>query len=65
MSAEQAPSHDEIATRALAIADRRGGGHGFETVDWAQAERELRLERGLGVASAEERAAGRPNKTSS
>jgi hypothetical protein len=45
------PTHDEIAKRALQIAARRGSGHGYETDDWAQAERELRAQRGLNVAT--------------
>lgn len=41
------PSHDDIAKRARAIAQRRGGARGPELEDWLQAERELRTERGL------------------
>jgi len=51
MSAKAPPTHDQIATRALEIAKRRGGAHGQETEDWAQAERELRVELGLQVAA--------------
>jgi hypothetical protein len=47
------PTHDEIAERAHEITARRGGAHGHERVDWKQAERELRLERGLPAAKNE------------
>ena len=36
-----APSHDEIAARAYAIFEKRGGVQGSSSDDWQQAEREL------------------------
>jgi hypothetical protein len=43
------PTHDEIGARAFEIAQRRGGNLEALVEDWLQAERELRLERGLPV----------------
>jgi hypothetical protein len=36
------PSHDDIARRAYALYEERGGGHGHDWEDWFKAERELR-----------------------
>ena len=38
------PSEEEIRRRAYELYERRGGAPGYEREDWAQAERELRLE---------------------
>jgi hypothetical protein len=37
-------THDEIATRAYELFERRGRGNGYDFDDWLQAERELRGE---------------------
>jgi hypothetical protein len=39
----QAPTTEQIARRAYEIFLARGGEHGHDQEDWAQAERELRL----------------------
>ena len=39
-------THDEIARRAYARYERRGGEHGHDWEDWLQAERELRQQAG-------------------
>lgn len=39
------PSTEQIARRAYEIFLARGGEHGHDQEDWAQAERELRLGR--------------------
>jgi hypothetical protein len=36
------PTTEEIAQRAYDLYQRRGGEHGHDLEDWAQAERELR-----------------------
>ncbi len=36
------PSHTEIAARAYALFQQRGGQHGQDMADWLQAEAELR-----------------------
>jgi hypothetical protein len=41
----EAPSHEEIAARAYAVYQQRGGGHGEDLDDWLRAERELLVER--------------------
>ena len=38
----ESPSREEIRQRAYEIHIERGGGHGQDTDDWLQAERELR-----------------------
>jgi hypothetical protein len=39
----QAPTTEQIAHRAYEIFLARGGEHGHDQEDWAQAERELKL----------------------
>jgi hypothetical protein len=39
--AGQAPTFEQIRTRAFEIHVERGGIHGFDLDDWLQAEREL------------------------
>jgi len=41
----EAPSHEEIAARAYAVYQQRGGGDGEDLDDWLRAERELLQER--------------------
>jgi hypothetical protein len=40
-AAKGGPTHGEIATRAYELYLARGGGHGHDAEDWAQAESEL------------------------
>ncbi len=40
-AARQPPTHDEIAKRAYELYLARGGEHGYDAQDWAQAESEL------------------------
>jgi hypothetical protein len=46
-AASAEPTHDEIATRAYFIHQRRNGAAGDQVNDWLQAVAELRGERGL------------------
>ena len=41
----EAPSHEEIAARAYAVYQQRGGSDGEDLGDWLRAERELLQER--------------------
>jgi DUF2934 family protein len=40
-AAQGIPTHDDIARRAYAIYQERGGADGLEADDWIRAEREL------------------------
>jgi hypothetical protein len=40
-AAKAAPTHEEIAKRAYELYLARGGEHGHDAEDWAQAESEL------------------------
>lgn len=43
------PSHDDIAARAYALYEARGGSHGDDLNDWLEAEHELLQEYSDGV----------------
>jgi hypothetical protein len=45
LSTFSGPTHEQISKRAYEIFLARGGQHGRQDEDWAQAERELRLGR--------------------
>jgi hypothetical protein len=41
----QTPTYEQIAARAYEIYQARGGEHGYDQQDWAQAEAELKIGR--------------------
>ncbi len=48
-TAENEPTHDEIAARAYQRWQERGSEHGSQEADWLTAEQELRADRNRGA----------------